>query len=97
MNTPLSDEFLTPNRILGEDFQERMSRFGLICENVHSNWDLSDRDENALRTANALLIKLKAELKDKTEVLDYYANQCWTLTADHNRRAKECLKRWSEK
>ncbi len=55
--------FLTSGKLLGEDFNERMNRFGLIVENAERNWDLSDRDENALRTANALLAFRKAEIE----------------------------------
>lgn len=52
---------LAKGKILGEDFEERMSRFGLLVENANGNWDLSDRDMNALRTASALIKGLRAQ------------------------------------
>lgn len=53
---------LSNEKLLGEDFRERMERFGLLVENANGNWDLSDRDENALRTANAILCSLMESL-----------------------------------
>jgi len=46
-------------KILNEDKAERFERFGQIIENAYNNWDLSDRDLSALRTANAELCHLK--------------------------------------
>lgn len=59
MSEPISEHdrrtLLSPGKLLGEDLEERMGRFGLIVENAYSNWDLSDRDMNAIRTANSML------------------------------------------
>jgi len=49
---------LLPEKILGEDFRARMERFGLIEENAYQNWDLTDRDMNAIRTAHQWLGEL---------------------------------------
>jgi len=54
--------YLETGKILGEDQKERLSRFGLIVENANQNWDLTDRDEGAIRTANAILLRQQAEL-----------------------------------
>lgn len=64
-----SNPFLSKDKINGENFDDRMRRFGIIEENVHGEWDLSDRDENAIRTANAVLILQKETLEEQTLAL----------------------------
>ena len=48
-------DYLSKDLIGDENFDERLRRFKAISENEDGNWDLSDRDQNALRTANALI------------------------------------------
>ena len=80
---------LAPAKLLGETFDERMRRFGLIVENAYHNWDLSDRDENAIRTANAVLAQATAQiaaLRAEREIGESYLRK---VVGDRNRLAGE--------
>lgn len=60
MKLPVGHPDLSRNVLVdGEDLAERLSRFALIVENIHSSWEFSDKDINSLRTAEALLTNLR--------------------------------------
>ncbi len=55
-------DYAKEGKISGEDLAERLSRFSLISQNEYGNWDLSNRDINALRTVEAMMVELKDEI-----------------------------------
>lgn len=71
-------DYLTKEKIKGEEFSERMARFGQIVENANGNWDLSDRDENAIRTADAVIGKLQLQLKHSRTIIEKFKS-LWRL------------------
>lgn len=48
-------KYLLREELLGESFEARLSRFALIVDNENSTWNFTERDANAMRTAEAYI------------------------------------------
>jgi hypothetical protein len=86
---------LVPEKLLGEDFRGRMERFGLIEENAYGNWDLTDRDMNAIRTANQWLGELLDVARDlvrQVEEFERWDEKDWPAALDALRRHAEAAR-----